>query len=116
VENLPRAPASDLSLPDMLFVRPTLILVFDGLSDALFCVAPLWPGDTPPQRAIERADERIEDTLRRLAAPVPPSARNPDLPELALNPVLDPADYASMVDRAKEYITAGDIFQVVLAQ
>ncbi|HXD01758.1 MAG TPA: anthranilate synthase component I, partial [Novosphingobium sp.] len=42
VEKLPRAPASALELPDMLFVRPTLILVFDRLSDALWCVAPVW--------------------------------------------------------------------------
>jgi len=116
VENLPRAPAGELALPDMLFVRPTLILVFDRLSDALFCVAPLWPGDVEPQRAIERASERIDEALRRLATPVPPAARDPELPELALTPVMDPNHYASMVARAKEYITAGDIFQVVLAQ
>jgi anthranilate synthase component 1 len=120
VENLPRSPASDLSLPDMLFVRPTLILVFDGLTDALFCVAPLWPADGAHQgdvdRALERADERIEESLRRLAAAVPPPSRTAELPELSLQPVMQPGTYASMVARAKEYITAGDIFQVVLAQ
>src|SRR3546814_11329501 len=43
VEKLPRAPQSALDLPDMLFVRPSLILVFDRLGDEMFCVAPLWP-------------------------------------------------------------------------
>jgi len=116
VEHLPRAPASDLSLPDMLFVRPTLILVFDRLSDALFCIAPLWPGDTEPQRAIDRAGERIDETLRLLASGKVTEAREVEMPALSLQPVVDPDHYAGMVARAKEYITAGDIFQVVLAQ
>ncbi|MBC7160049.1 MAG: chorismate-binding protein [Porphyrobacter sp.] len=127
VESLPRAPASPLDLPDMLFVRPTLILVFDRLSDALFCVAPLWPdggaadGAANPaiDRAVERAGERIDAGLRRLAGPVPPPVaplRGGDLADLALTPAMAPGDYAAMVARAKDYITAGDIFQVVLAQ
>ena len=66
VEKLPRAPASTLELPDMLFVRPTLILVFDRLSDALFCVAPVWPSDAAPDRTLAQAQERIDEALRRL--------------------------------------------------
>jgi len=49
----------------MLFARPTLVLVFDRLSDSLFCVAPLWADGTDPDRAIERADERINEALRK---------------------------------------------------
>ncbi len=49
VEKLPRPPQSDLALPDMLFVRPRLILVFDRLSDALYCVAPVWPEAASPR-------------------------------------------------------------------
>ena len=120
VEDLPRAAESPLALPDMLFVRPTLILVFDGLTDALFCIAPLWAGQQAdgrePDRAIEEAGERIDAALRGLAAPVPAPPRAADLPQPALSPAVAPGDYAAMVARAKEYITAGDIFQVVLAQ
>src|SRR5207253_8675544 len=67
VETLPRAPASELALPDMLFARPTLILVFDRLTDALFCVAPLWADGGDPARALDRAGERIDEALRKLA-------------------------------------------------
>jgi len=116
VEKLPRAPQSENRLPDMLFGRPTLILVFDRLSDDLFCIAPLWAGGTDPATAVERAGERIDETLRRLAGPAPADPRCADLPEMDLNPVVPASEYEQMVLRAKEYITAGDIFQVVLAQ
>lgn len=116
VEKLPRAPQSDLALPDMLFARPTLVLVFDRLSDSLFCIAPLWADGTDPDRAIERAGERIDETLRRLGQASPAPVRALDLPEMDLAAVMDPADYERIVLKAKDYITAGDIFQVVLAQ
>ena len=117
VETLPRAPQSALELPDMLFARPALVLIFDNLNDALFCVAPLWAdGEHAPDRAIERAGERIDEALRRLSGPVPAGPTLADMPDVALEPVMEEAAYESMVLAAKEYIAAGDIFQVVLAQ
>jgi anthranilate synthase component 1 len=118
VEKLPRPAQSPLDVPDMLFVRPRLILVFDRLSDTLFAVAPLWPdAAVAPQAAIAQAQDRIEAALARLAQGVPASLRvpaNTPLPEPT--PTLAPGRYAQMVDAAKGYIEAGDIFQVVLAQ
>ena len=115
VEKLPRAPQSSLELPDMLFVRPGLVLVFDRLSDALWAIAPVWP-EGEPTSLLEAAQERIDEALRKLEEHVPASAPVADLPEPQLTPVLAPGRYAEMVDRAKDYIEAGDIFQVVLAQ
>ena len=119
VEKLPRAPQSPLDLPDMLFVRPTVIFVFDGLSSELFCIAPIWAeGSTPgdPDTAIAAAGERIDTALSQLAQAIPPRPRAQDLPAMVLNPVLAPGQYGDMVRKAKDYIEAGDIFQVVLAQ
>ena len=116
VEKLPRAPDSDLSLPDMLFSRPALVLVFDRLTDGLYAIAPLWAGASEPEAAIERAGERMDEALRKLADTVPAPDRLADVPALQLESVMDEADYERMVLRAKDYITAGDIFQVVLAQ
>jgi anthranilate synthase component 1 len=116
VEKLPRAPQSSLELPDMLFARPALILVFDRLGDELFCVAPLWPAQMAPAQAVEAGQERIDEALRRLARPAPLVPADPAPPEPVRTPVMAPEDYGAMVRRAKEYIEAGDIFQVVLAQ
>ena len=116
VEKLPRAPESSLGLPDMLFVRPTLILVFDRLGDELFCVAPLWPDGKAPEPLVEAAQDRIDEALRRLSKPASVDAPLDDLAEPQLTPTMPAEDYKSMVLRAKDYIEAGDIFQVVLAQ
>ena len=116
VETLPRAAPSVLDLPDLIFVRPTIILVFDGLSDALFCVAPIWEA-AEPDLAIAGAGERIDETLRALVQPRPPEPRAaPGTSEPLLQPVMAGEDYEALVARAKDYILSGDIFQVVLAQ
>ena len=116
VEKLPRPAQSPVDLPDMLFVRPTLLLVFDRLGDELFCIAPLWPSDRPYQAMLDEAGDRIDAALHRLAtAPAAPRA-DATLPEPQLTPTLPSGAYAGMVRRAKDYIEAGDIFQVVLAQ
>jgi len=114
VEKLPRPPENSLALPDMLFVRPALILIFDRLSDALWCVAPVWPGSGP--KALEQAEERIDAALRKLSDAAPRAVRDATLAEPILQPTMAPGQYRDMVLRAKNYIEAGDIFQVVLAQ
>jgi anthranilate synthase component I len=120
VEKLPRAPENPLQLPDMLFVRPTLLLVFDRLADELFLIAPIWPSAVAPHSAIALAQERLEAVQARLAQPAPspsPQASGKlEVERTQLTPVLPQDRYAQMVTRARDYIAAGDIFQVVLAQ
>lgn len=118
VEKLPRAPQSALELPDMLFVRPTVILLFDRLKDEMFLVSPVWTGLGDTQ-AVALANERLDETERLLDAGHIAFANAPsqsDERDLKLTPVLPEGRYAEMVASAKNYIEAGDIFQVVLAQ
>lgn len=118
VERLPRPEENELDLPDMMFVRPTVILVFDNLGEELFCVSPVWANEIDdPGKAIALAQKRIDATLQRLAVPIPTPAHGEQVPERAnLKPMLPPNTYRSMVETAQEYILRGDIFQVVLAQ
>ncbi len=118
VEKLPRAAQSALELPDMLFVRPTVILLFDRLKDEMFLVAPVWSG-MGDAHAVALAHERLDEAERLLdAEPVTKAAPMAQYggQELKLQPVLPTGRYAEMVAAAKDYIHAGDIFQVVLAQ
>jgi anthranilate synthase component I len=117
VERLPRPPQNPIGVPDMMFVRPTVILVFDRLADTLFLVAPVWPdASSPPEGLVAAAAERIDTTAARLSQASLPEPVRAAPGEIALTPVLEPGRYGKMVARAKEYIAAGDIFQVVLAQ
>ncbi|MFY8075904.1 MAG: anthranilate synthase component I, partial [Sphingorhabdus lacus] len=118
VEKLPRAAQSQLELPDMLFVRPTVILVFDRLKDEMFLVSPVWTG-ADDAKAVVLAHERLDETERLLEAAVSKNvagAEHFDPQSIQLNPVLPEGQYGTMVAKAKDYIEAGDIFQVVLAQ
>ncbi|MGB5722798.1 MAG: chorismate-binding protein [Parasphingorhabdus sp.] len=130
VEKLSRAPQSELDLPDMLFVRPTVILIFDRLADELFLVAPVWPEtDGNSETKIAAAEERLDEVERGLSGAVRPElvegrlsdTRDTGFDRLSPNgpeftPQISAEKYSQMVLRAKDYIEAGDIFQVVLAQ
>ena len=117
VEKIPPPAHDPLGLPDMMFVRPTVILVFDRLADALFLVSPVWPDATRgPAAIIAAAEERLDRVEARLSMDALPPRVRADYNEPALTPVLPEGRYGEMVTTAKEYIAAGDIFQVVLAQ
>src|SRR5690606_23880289 len=107
-------------LPDMVFVRPTTILVFDRLTDELFLIAPIWPRpDGAIDRMIDAARERLESIAARLrhVAARDAGPKNPANPApVEFLPAIPPEKFRDMVAAAKEYIAAGDIFQVVLSQ
>ena len=118
VERLAVPAADPLGLPDMLFVRPGLLLVFDRLADTLTLVAPIYADSgLAPEAAVRAADERLETAAARLARPLPARRTITDhLESAAPQSAVPPGRYAQMVDAAKAYIRAGDVFQVVLAQ
>lgn len=120
VETLPRAADNGIGTPDMIFVRPTVLLVFDRLADSLFIVAPIWADHAAdPGAAIATARDRVEAAAARLAAPLPVQSHADAqqlLEEANPTPILPDGRYREMVLKAKDYIVAGDIFQVVLAQ
>ena len=116
IEPVAAAKGVGLGLPDLYFVRPALIVVFDRLSDNLFIAAPVYPDERAAAEALALAEERIEAAQSRLAGPLHDFRAAGPLPDGDLTAQLSPERYAAMVARAKEYILAGDIFQVVLAQ
>jgi anthranilate synthase component 1 len=118
VERLPEPKPGVLDVPDMLFIRPTLILVFDRVKDSLAVLAPVY-ADTgqAPRAAMEAALERLDAAEAALDGPLPaPSAPTLDEGDAIVTPGTSAERYQAMVAAAKDYIAAGDIFQVVLAQ
>ena len=117
VEDIARPEPNPIGLPDMFFVRPTVVLVFDRLADRLFIAAPLWPDTIAPAAQIARAVERIETVAVKLSRPLAATRTEIEIADLGdPAPALPSGRYREMVAQAKDYIAAGDIFQVVLAQ
>ncbi|WP_374376337.1 anthranilate synthase component I [Dongia sp.] len=118
VEKLPSLKPDKLGLHDSIFLRPTLIVIFDNVEDSLTIVTPVWNQDGQGARAAyNQALERINDVVADLDRALPQQGRATDianLPEPRSNVTRD--EFGTMIDKAKEYILAGDIFQVVLSQ
>lgn len=118
-ERLPSRLPDPLGLPEFYFIVPASMLVFDNVAQSIKVVANVDLRDpaTDPRAAYERAVARIDELVARLAAPLtfpealPTSGESP-----AVTANLTPGEYGAIVERAKEYIRAGDIIQVVLAQ
>lgn len=118
VEHLPDVNPDPLGLPDAVLLRPSVVAVLDGVKGEVTLVAPCWAASGLSARAAyAQAAERVMDALRDLDR-TPPAAR--DLGEAA--PVgaaksnFSHAGYKAAVEKAKDYIRAGDIFQVVPSQ
>ena len=120
MERLPNVNPDPLRTPDAILVRPTIVIVFDAVKDTITIVTPVRPQTgVRAKAAYARADRAAECDRRRArqAACEIASATAHDGALAAANVSnTTAAEYARMVARAKEYIAAGDIFQVVLSQ
>jgi anthranilate synthase component 1 len=119
VEKLGPAPADPLGLPDAILLRPTITAIFDNVRDEILVVTPVWPERGVDARAAyARASERLMDAVGDLERPAPAIPSAPaDLPAFSsVDSNTTHAEYLAIVERAKEYIRAGDVFQVVPSQ
>ena len=119
VEHLPDMPSDTLGVPDAVMLRPSVIAVLDGVKGEVTIVAPAWVGDGQTARAAyAQAAERVMDAVRDLERAMPAATR--DLGEASAPPDpksnFTPEAYRAAVSKAKDYIAAGDIFQVVPSQ
>jgi anthranilate synthase component 1 len=119
VEDLPDINPDPLGLPDAVLLRPSVVAVLDGVKGDVILVAPAWVGGgLSAKAAYAQAAERVMDAQRALDRAVPQEARALGDPRPPSEPVSNftHEGYLAAVEKAKEYIRAGDIFQVVPAQ
>ena len=119
MERLAPAKPDPIGVPDAIMLRPTIVVVFDSVTDEIFVVTPVRPAPhVSAKAAYEKGLERIEAIVATLDAPLPRGAGDLDAEVPAVSPVSNTPEprFHAMVEKAKEYIRAGDIFQVVLSQ
>jgi len=117
-EKIPDTNPDELNVPDGLYMRPTMIAVFDTITDTVSLVTPVRPVDNlDAEGAYEVATKRLKAALDNISQSLPYAAGE-SLPETTIDPAsnMEPESFRNMVKKAKEYILAGDIFQVVLSQ
>ncbi|MEM8598011.1 MAG: chorismate-binding protein, partial [Pseudomonadota bacterium] len=127
VERLPEPNPDPLGLPDALWLRPSLVAIVDNVKDQVTLVAPAWVREGLTSEAAEaEARARIEAAMDALdrpdftaaVAPLGPATPRDPVEALGAAPISNTShgQYLDMVAKAKEYIRAGDIFQVVPSQ
>lgn len=115
MERLPDANPDALGIPDACFMRPTLVLVFDSVHGVVYIIAPVWPDS---KATYDETVREIEQVVSRLQGPIDQRHyyRQNAAQPLDFQSNISEPDYHAMVNKAKEYIVAGDIFQVVPSQ
>jgi anthranilate synthase component 1 len=119
MEELPEPNPDPIGIPDAVMVRPTLIVVFDAVKDAITIITPVRPqAGVDAKVALTRATERLSAVVESLDRPLNKSVADMDAGAIDVPSTSNttPAEYKEMALKAKDYIAAGDIFQVVLSQ
>jgi anthranilate synthase component 1 len=119
VEHLPDVKPDPLGLPDAMMLRPSVIAVLDGVKGEVTIVSPAWVSDGQSARAAyAQAAERVMDAVRDLERAMPGTSRDLGDADASADPVSNftREGYKDAVEKARDYIRAGDIFQVVPSQ
>jgi anthranilate synthase component 1 len=119
MENLPQPNPDPIGIPDAILVRPTTIIVFDAVKDSITVVTPVRPEkNIDATSALSRAAERLARVIDNLDQALDKTQTEDESGPLdvASHSNTTPQEFKEMVRRAKEYIAAGDAFQIVLAQ
>ncbi|HEY3916344.1 MAG TPA: anthranilate synthase component I [Stellaceae bacterium] len=115
IEKLPDVNPDTLGIPDGILVRPTIVCIFDNVFGTVTVVTPVWPSAAPSREAYEAARERLAAVMRDSDKSLPPRLANDGRPHPLPTPQANMTreQCLAMVETAKEYIRAGEIFQVV---
>ena len=119
MEELPASKPDPIGIPDAILVRPTIVVIFDAVTDSIAVVTPVRPEKgIDAKTALARATERLASVVENLESPTKSVQSDyDDGPiDVPANSNTTPEEYKAMVRKAKDYIVAGDAFQIVLAQ
>jgi len=113
VEPVGPAKPDALGLPDSVMTRPSVVGVFDAIAQEIILITPVRPDHSTAEAAYAEAEARLAAVQADLKRALPAQREAQPRPETPLAPGATRAAYGAVVERAKRYIEAGDIFQVV---
>ncbi|HIL28635.1 MAG TPA: anthranilate synthase component I, partial [Micavibrio sp.] len=114
IEDIPNDNPDMLDIPDALMMRPTIMVIFDNVKQIMCVATPVRPNDDEDaQAAYSSAKIRLGNITKQLADNIPQPYQAKESEPTEAKALTSQAEYEDTVRKAKEYITAGDIFQVV---
>ena len=113
VERLPNVNPDPLDLPDGVMTRPSIVAIFDAIAQEIVLVTPVRPGELSAEAAYAAAQDRLRAVKADLKRPAPPLAGDAAPEPDAFTSPVSRERYCEIVETAKEYVRAGDVFQVV---
>ena len=118
MERLPEKNEDVLGLPEAILIRPTVFVIFDNVRDVMTFAAPAFPrAGVSSEQAFADAEARLDRVEQGLLQPVPlPAAPAGEVTLGEPQSNMTRAYFEEMVDKMKDYIAAGDAFQVVPSQ
>jgi anthranilate synthase component 1 len=117
IENLPNQPEAIHQVPWLSMALVRDLVIFDHHSSEVTLATLVHSASAPDDADYERAIQRLDQMQERLVAPTSPLLSVRHDPETISVPAnMGKEDFFAMVDRAKQHITDGDVFQVVLSQ
>lgn len=116
--SVPAAPLDDLGVPEMLFLIADTVVVFDHKARRIKVVACAFPSELGVEESRREAVERISALLGKLSQPLAmqPFPAGADAENLPVTSNVTREAFEKSVEDSKEFIRAGDIFQIVLSQ
>ncbi len=116
IERLPGQTTDDLHLPDACLMFFDEVLAFDHVKKEILLIVTADLRRHKPQAAYADALHRLDRLEKRLAQPLPKLAFRKPIGKVRITPRTRKSAFLKAVEKAKDYIAAGDIFQVVLSQ
>ena len=115
-ERMPEPREGGASIPESKFVKADKIIVFDNIRHTVKIVICTRPGEAASaDESYDSAVSWLEETAETVNRPLPPSAPG-RYPDVTFESNMTREQYTGIVEKAKEYIVAGDIIQAVLSQ
>jgi len=115
MEKLPAKNKASIAIPDSLMFRPRVVVVFDNIKDSLFVILPVY---VDKNKRADGAYEELSNRIQRIvniikSADFDDDEKKPKQAKIEFKTNIEKEKYFGIVEKAKEYIRAGDIFQIV---
>jgi anthranilate synthase component I len=117
IERLPEAKSSDYELPLYGFNQFSELVVLDHQKSELILVSVVFlDGQSSREQKLENAKIKLDELQARISEPTPVRLAEPKAPEPVFSTRSTKAEFLAAVEKAKQHVRLGDVFQVVISQ